>query len=175
MDVRLPFPNTGLSVKPHLPTVLSVTAPHPHLQDLRHRHSKSRHTSSLPKHGLFAVLRLMSHVPHPPDMQSTTQPTPVPPKWDRIPHSSMQLPKGVPVPPQREPMLQLVRIHALVVVHSPSPGLLSYPWYDVDCPVQHAGSPPRSLQPLADVLTQSSYKKPVITCSTSRTNYRVHR
>ena len=94
--------------------------------------------------------------------------------------------------------LPLVQIHVLVVVHSRSLGLLSCLWYDSDYPnhlgiatstlqtvtciinivslfhsgiqVQHARTPPRFLQRLVGVFTQLPCKKPMITCSTSRTN-----
>ena len=101
--------------------------------------------------------------------------------------------------PGGNPLLPLMQIHALVVAHSRSPDLLSCLWCDSDCPnllgsatlttqtvisciinfvslfyngihVQLAGTPPRLSQRPVDVLTQPSYKKPVITCTTSRTS-----
>ena len=100
-------------------------------------------------------------------------------------HRSPQ--KGVLVPPLREPTLPSVQRPVLVVPtiipmvrfglpKPPGHGYLHNLESDLmhntvsQTQAQHAGTPPRLLQRLVDGFMRSSNKKPVITCSKSRTN-----
>ena len=176
-----------------------------HLQDLKIRTYYVLQTQSPPKQRPRAHLKRtipvlsrqvhrihLSFLPH-------SSPMSVPPKWDHIPLSPLQPQKRVPVPTLREPTLPSVPRPVLVVDHSLSPCLPSYPCYALgylnhlgmatstlqtvtSCIIntvsrcfsgtqaQHAGTPPRLLQRLAVGFMRLPNKKPVITCPKSRTS-----